>query len=118
MAGRHQDRHLAQRRRQRRVEADLRAELLREIAHDGRAQHDVERAVRCRARPVEHVAHHGFLRFRHLRPLKWREPVADELGIEIAGRRRSLRGKLSRAGQQTQGAEPRDDGSTTHGLTP
>ena len=67
--------------RQRGVEAHLRAELLREVAHERRAQHDVERPAHRRSRAVEDVAHHRFLRLRHLRPLQRRKPIADELEI-------------------------------------
>ena len=45
-----------------------------------------------RARAVEHVARHGFLRLRHLAPTSAAEAVTDELGVEVPGAapRRSL----------------------------
>ena len=78
--------------RQRRVEADLRPELLREVAHDGRAQHDVERTGHRRARTVEHVARHGFLRFRHLAHVSGAKRLPTSLGSRLPGAapRRSL----------------------------
>ena len=121
MASGHEDRHLAQRRRQRGVEADLRPELLGEVAHERRAQHDVERPVRRRSRAVENVAHHGLLLLRELRPRQRRKPIADELEVRGIGLGsgcrggRALRGEIGPHEQRTQAAEPRDDESTTHG---
>src|SRR5438874_11632421 len=60
-AGRHQDRHLVQPIRQRRMKAQLRAKRLCEVAHLGAAPRDVERSVHPAAFSRDNVFYHGFL---------------------------------------------------------
>src|ERR1700675_4186212 len=70
---------------QRRVEAELRAEFLRHVAHFRTAQQYVERAVHTAALAREQVLHHGLLFWRQLVIGEGLEAIAAEVEIARSG---------------------------------